>query len=214
MYDEFFSGMWFDEIPYFIPAPDEPSISIADAKDVMVEVYDPDTYELKKVNQNVLVNKEWDEFNFAQQFVSKRKIDQNSFHLIMSNVKLREPRYILGVIRKDFPELSLDTSALEKSDSTGYCPLYKFDGNEKFLVGYNIDSLTNEQRYNMRGLFRFGSVFYSKDSTHAVLAYDVYHKWINLDGEPTNMETGGGGVLVVRLQDRQVIERIIPCWEY
>ena len=49
---------------------------------------------------------------------------------------------------------------------------------------------------------------------YAITTYDIYHKWINTKGEATEMETGGGGIIIVSLKNEQKIVHVKQFSEY
>lgn len=212
--EEFFSTINFKNIPYFEPSVRKPYIPLSDARDSLIEVIDYNTYESRLINEKELVAKSWKKYNHVQQFVKNRQIEENSFHLISTKVNLRDLSYIKSVLANRIDENLIDTSQLNVIKSLEVCKIFNSYNNENFLFKRSIDNLSDEQKYNMRGYFRFGPILKTSDNNYAIVTYDIYHKWISSKGERTDMETGGGGILIVNLKNEQKIKKILYCWDY
>ncbi|MEO0625837.1 MAG: hypothetical protein AAFY91_02540, partial [Bacteroidota bacterium] len=61
---------------------------------------------------------------------------------------------------------------------------------------------------------RFGSLLYSVRGNFVAIEYDIYHRWIDSNGVQTSMETGGGGILIISLEEGQSILHSIRTHEY
>ena len=204
MFEEFFGKVRFEEIPYFKPDVPKPKILLSEAKDTLIQIIDPQTYESTFVNEKTLVREQWNKFNQTEKFVSKRDIVKNSFHLINTDVELRDSNYIKDALSKYFQQISIETSKLIPLEYHPTCEAFNKYNNERFLLNVPLTSLTEEQSFNMRGYFRFGPVFLTEGKEYAVTTYDIYHKWIGSNGEMTNMETGGGGIILINLLNDQL----------
>lgn len=212
--EEFFSKVRFEEIPFFIPSIEKPSVQLSEATDSIVEVINPETYESSLISQKELIDKRWKKYNYVHEFVKNRDIKKNGFHLVNTNVNIRELSYVRKVLATRLSETLIDTSQLYVDVSTHKCEDFKKYNDQNYLFNKSIESLSEQEKYNMRGYFRFGPVLMSNDRKYAIMTYDIYHKWINSNGEQTNMETGGGGIVIVNLTGGQKNERYLNCWEY
>jgi hypothetical protein len=179
-----------------------------------VEVFDTETYESRCINEVELINQRWNDYNQVQQFIENRDIKKNSFHLVRTNVNMKELSYIRNELATRLDENFIDSSQLYVVDNPHKCEVFKKYSDQNFLFDKSIESLSEQEKYNMRGYFRFGPILMTNDRKYAIMTYDIYHKWISSNGQHTNMETGGGGIVIVNLTGGQNIERYLHCWEY
>jgi hypothetical protein len=212
--EEFFSDVRYKEIPYFQPSIEKPLVQVSEARDTAVEVFDTETYESRCINEVELINQRWNDYNQVQQFIENRDIKKNSFHLVRTNVNMKELSYIRNELATRLDENFIDSSQLYVVDNPHKCEVFKKYSDQNFLFDKSIESLSEQEKYNMRGYFRFGPILMTNDRKYAIMTYDIYHKWISSNGQHTNMETGGGGIVIVNLTGGQNIERYLHCWEY
>ncbi len=64
--EEFFSKVRFEEIPYYIPSIEQPSIKSSEVRDTTIEVIDPETYESKRISEKELIKQKWKNYNYEQ----------------------------------------------------------------------------------------------------------------------------------------------------
>ncbi len=213
-FEDFFDKVDFDVIPYFIAGNPKPRISVKQAKDTLVQSIDYETYETRLVNQKELIKEQWLKFNESNKYIIARDDKYKSFHLINTNVELNGFEQIKTIINSHFSELLIDTSELKSMKNLSNCDSLKIFKGQNFIYNKTLKSLSKEEKYNLKGFFRFGAIYLTGDRHYALISFDIYHKWINSKGEFTGMETGGGGLIVVHLIDEQKIIHSIRLSEY
>jgi hypothetical protein len=92
MFEEFFGKIRFEDIPYYKLGIEKPSITIDQAKDTIIEVYNDETFDLKYVNEKEYFKGQWRQFDLSQRNIKKRDSQQNGFHLIITNLEQRETK--------------------------------------------------------------------------------------------------------------------------
>jgi len=214
MLESFFSKIHFEEIPYYTIGSDKPKITLDNAKDTIIEIFDSETYESRLINERTLVKEQWKKYIFSQKHIENRDLDERSFHLLNTNFELRKIEEIKNILSTYFPVLSIDTSELIVCTEQSELYSHERIHNQNFIVNKPFKKLSNQEKYNLRGLFHFGPVYLTNDKFYAITTYDIYHKWINTKGEATEMETGGGGIIIVSLKNEQKIIHVKQFSEY
>lgn len=211
-FEDFFSNLDFSEIPYYKIGSPKPKILVSDAKDTIVESINPKTYETEYVNQKILIEQQWQKFNDTNQYIESRDLEINSFHLINLHAKLRKSNDIRDIVKSSYPEIELDSLIVVEDLKS--CKDFVTYHNQNFKFNNSLENLSIQEQFNLRGYFRFGTVFYTSDKKYAITTFDVYHKWVYSLGEETEMETGGGGIIVIDLINEQKIKYIKQLSQY
>jgi hypothetical protein len=86
--------------------------------------------------------------------------------------------------------------------------------NQNFFLKKSWGDMTAEEEYNLRGIFRFGKIFMTSDKNYVITTYDVFHRWIDSNGEVNWRGTGGGGIIIVNLMGEQKIKYISQFYQY
>lgn len=214
LFESFFSKIRFEEIPYYTNGSTKPDMLMDQCKDTLIEIFDPETYESKFVNEKKFVQEQWKQYYNSQKYIESRDLEQKNFHLLYTNVERLKTSEIKKILSTDFPELSIDTSELIIYKFQSECDSFEQICGQKFVLNKPLINLSIQEKYNLRGIFQFGPAFLTSDKNYAITIYDVYHKWINSNGEETGMGTGGGGILIINLINKQKIEYSKWLWDY
>lgn len=214
-YEHFFCNVQFEQIPYFNIGSPQPEISIDQARDTIIEVFDIfPPYDSKFVNQRSFIQEGWSKFYESEKYIENRDLQLKSYHLVNTNIEFRELSEIMDIVSIYFSELIIDSTEIfikrfnTQSDSIiTIC-------NQNFLFNIPMNCLSKQQEYDLRGIFRFGSVFLTSDRNYAITTFDVYHKWIDSNGEETEILTGSTGIIIINLMNEQKIECIKQLSEY